>query len=561
MAAYRTLLGRAPTEVEASELVAALLRGDSPAWLLGRLRYGNEGRVRTVDIPGLLPRYLAQRASRMRGFGPLVAWAMAVVRLPASLRYFRAVRVGDLDRNAHLTAALGDVRDTLVDLAQRVADLPEALAAMSARLSGLNSAIDADRASIASIVEDVASTVAASESLHTQVEAVAAQVDAVAAQVDASHGDIGRLVARATGTEAAIEDHAAHLAGQQSTLGQLAERVAFAAAAIESLRTRLDAAAAQGDASRGDIGSLVARAVGAEAAIGGLAAHLAGQQSTLGQLAERGLRTESALIALEPGLAAMESRLAALEPKLRSILPPDLGTTYEVAGPALVAPAIARRIPGPPVTAASLSPDERYALFEDVFYDSNVVLEKQRVYIGEIERALPSRLPFLDLGCGRGEFLSILREAGIDALGIDINSASLRTAREHGLRVVEDEVVAFLESDRSTYCGASLLQVAEHLTAAQFERTLALVAERLAPGALLIVETPNPLSPFALAHFHTDPTHVTPLPPERVRFAIEAAGFCDTRTLFQGRIPPDQFAGPDPRAYYMDYAVTARRVP
>jgi len=67
------------------------------------------------------------------------------------------------------------------------------------------------------------------------------------------------------------------------------------------------------------------------------------------------------------------------------------------------------------------------------------------------------------------------------------------------------------------------------------------------------------LSPFALGTFHTDPTHVNPIPPERMRYAIEAAGFERTLTLFQARIPEGQFAGPDPRAYYADYAIVGYR--
>jgi O-antigen chain-terminating methyltransferase len=104
-----------------------------------------------------------------------------------------------------------------------------------------------------------------------------------------------------------------------------------------------------------------------------------------------------------------------------------------------------------------------------------------------------------------------------------------------------------------------VLQVAEHLTREQIERMLTLLAARLAPGAVLFVETSNPLSAFALAVFHTDPTHVVPLPPEAMRYLVEAASFERTPTLFQARIPGDQFAGPDPRAYYADYAIIAWR--
>jgi O-antigen chain-terminating methyltransferase len=198
-------------------------------------------------------------------------------------------------------------------------------------------------------------------------------------------------------------------------------------------------------------------------------------------------------------------------------------------------------------------------MFETVFYESPAVAGKQRVYLPYLDLELGARFPFLDLGCGRGEFLRILAGAGLRATGVDVNPSSFPALRADGFDVVEADLLAFLERDRGTYAGISLLQVAEHLTREQLERVLAGVAQRLAPGGIFILETPNPLSPFALGVFHTDPTHVQPLPPEAARYAIEAAGLERTRTLYQARIPRDQFAGPDPRSYYADYAILAWR--
>src|SRR5207247_2228097 len=165
----------------------------------------------------------------------------------------------------------------------------------------------------------------------------------------------------------------------------------------------------------------------------------------------------------------------------------------------------------------------RYALFEALFYESPRVSDKQRIYLSYLDHDLSKRWPFLDLGCGRGEFLRILRGEGIQAVGVDINSTVIVPLRQEAFNVFEQDLLNFLETDRGTYSGASLLQVAEHLRHDEMERVIALVADRLAPGAPFILETPNPLSPFALAVFHTDPTHITPLPPERVRYQIEAA--------------------------------------
>ena len=245
--------------------------------------------------------------------------------------------------------------------------------------------------------------------------------------------------------------------------------------------------------------------------------------------------------------------------RVDAIHPPPLSATLEMVGSPLADIARERAEIPPDAALDSLSPHKRYSLFESVFYDSATVAAKQRIYLDYVDRARALESGFIDLGCGRGELLHILRAAGIESVGVDINPEGLGQLRGEGFDVIEQDIVDYLESEQRVFGGAALLQVAEHLTASQLERVLTLVAKRLVPGAVLIVETPNPLSPFALGTFHTDPTHVDPIPPERMRYAIEAAGFERTLTLFQARIPEGQFAGPDPRAYYADYAIVGYR--
>lgn len=302
-------------------------------------------------------------------------------------------------------------------------------------------------------------------------------------------------------------------------------------AALDALRARVD------DAARVD-----------EARTGRSAA-LEAQVSTLREEVNRG----------RVDVQELSARLAEFGAKLDAIFPPALGDTLEIAGAPLVPVARERSGIAPQTPLASLSRATRYAMFETVFYESKAVAHKQRVYVPYLDRELAEQFPFLDLGCGRGEFLRILAGEGIKGIGVDVNPTSFPALRAEGFEVVEQDLLAFLESDRGTYAGASLLQVAEHLTETQIERMLGLILPRIAPGGIFILETPNPLSPFALAVFHSDPTHVAPLPPEAMRYAVEAAGFERTRTLFQARIPPNQFAGPDPRAYYGDYAILAWR--
>jgi O-antigen chain-terminating methyltransferase len=231
----------------------------------------------------------------------------------------------------------------------------------------------------------------------------------------------------------------------------------------------------------------------------------------------------------------------------------------EVPGEPLAARARTRIGIGDEVAIAALPADDRYALFESVFYEAPVVAQKQRIYLRYVDRDLSRRAPFLDLGCGRGEFLRILRGDGVPAAGVDINARNVAALRAEAFDVAQDDLVTFLEADPRRFSGAALLQVAEHLPRARLERALELLAAKLLPGGVLIVETPNPLSPFALGAFHGDPTHVAPIPPEALRYFVEAAGFERSSTLFQARVASDQLVGPDARCYYGDYAIIAYR--
>jgi len=331
--------------------------------------------------------------------------------------------------------------------------------------------------------------------------------------------------------------------------------------AIEGLitleRARSDRAARNREATiRDDVASVrreIARSIDA---LRGTARERLDEYARLGEQHEELLKI---IERLQRDLAYVGEVAHQTKSALDRLLPPPLGDTLEVTGTPIVDPAL--RKCGTPVSVPTsrLTTHERYALFEAAFYDSTIVAAKQRVYVPYLERELARRLPFLDLGCGRGEFLRILRDEGIASVGVDRNPVGLAALRADGFTVVECDLVEFLETDGRMYAGASALQVAEHLAPERLDRMLALVAQRLAPGAPLIVETPNPLSPFALARFHSDPTHVVPLPPERLRFSVEEAGFERSRTLFQARAPGDPHAGPDPCAYYMDYAIIAYR--
>ncbi len=155
---------------------------------------------------------------------------------------------------------------------------------------------------------------------------------------------------------------------------------------------------------------------------------------------------------------------------------------------------------------------------------------------------LEGRGPVLDLGCGRGELLGLLREQGIEATGVEADPALAGAARRRGLRVVEGDVLEVLLrlGDASTGAVAAI-HLLEHLPAGRLLKVLAEVRRVLEPGGVVLAECPNPGSLRVGAdEFWSDPTHVRPLPPRLLELFFNASGFEVSEPRFMRAFPEDQ---------------------
>ncbi len=133
----------------------------------------------------------------------------------------------------------------------------------------------------------------------------------------------------------------------------------------------------------------------------------------------------------------------------------------------------------------------------------------------------------LDLGCGRGELLEVLREAGISARGVDRHDESLALCAAKGLAVENGDLFEYLDSlPDSSLGGVICVQVVEHLPPERLPDLARLIHAKLRPDRLVAIETPNPgcLAIFA-SHFYRDPTHRHPIPDALLTFYLEEAGF------------------------------------
>jgi O-antigen chain-terminating methyltransferase len=177
-----------------------------------------------------------------------------------------------------------------------------------------------------------------------------------------------------------------------------------------------------------------------------------------------------------------------------------------------------------------------YRAFEDRYRgDRGVIRQRLLAYAPFLAplATLAPRPAALDLGCGRGEWLELLGEQGLQARGVDLDAGMLAACVERGLQVEQTDAVAALRAcaDNSLAL-VSAFHLVEHIPFAVLQTLIDEALRALQPGGLLIMETPNPenLSVGATS-FYLDPSHEKPLPPALLGFLADYAGFGRQRTV------------------------------
>lgn len=150
--------------------------------------------------------------------------------------------------------------------------------------------------------------------------------------------------------------------------------------------------------------------------------------------------------------------------------------------------------------------------------------------------------PVLDIGFGRGEFLELLRDLGVDAMGIEADPVLVEAARTRGLRAEVGRAVEYLrELDDEGLGGLVMIQVIEHLSPQHVIDVVRIAAEKVRPGGRVVVETVNPTSLYTFAHaFWVDPDHVRPVHPTFLGFMFTEAGFASVERVDRSPVPPDE---------------------
>jgi SAM-dependent methyltransferase len=244
-------------------------------------------------------------------------------------------------------------------------------------------------------------------------------------------------------------------------------------------------------------------------------------------LAARERRMQAAMAALGAGQDELRTSVAAAH---QAIL--DLSRRFRAAAPASVGAA-----PTAPNTESGVDPiTHRYVGFEDLFRGSP---ETIRAAVEDYVPIFEGRTDVLDIGCGRGEFLSLLAGRGVSARGIDVNAAMADLCREKGLDAIGGDALSYLRSlGDGSLGGLFSAQVVEHLEPGYLTNLLAAAFEKLRPGAPIVLETINPSCWFAFFESYIrDLTHVRPLHPDTLRFLLVASGFQQVEIRFRAPYP------------------------
>lgn len=174
--------------------------------------------------------------------------------------------------------------------------------------------------------------------------------------------------------------------------------------------------------------------------------------------------------------------------------------------------------------------DDFYIGFEDKFRGSEEqIKEKVKIYPEIVKKTGLDfkKYPVIDIGCGRGELLDAFTKNHIRAIGVDINISMIDRAKKRGHEAFQADAIEYLRGQKANSIGAITgMHLVEHIP---FEQLISLFRDCyrvLTPGGIVAFETPNPENLMVgIYSFYMDPSHLHPLPPPLLGFALESVGF------------------------------------
>lgn len=212
--------------------------------------------------------------------------------------------------------------------------------------------------------------------------------------------------------------------------------------------------------------------------------------------------------------------------------------------------------------------DKFYLEFENQFRGDQKTIRQRSIFYAELlkrQKIRYSIYPILDVGCGRGEFLEILKEYGFSSSGIDMNKDMVKEAKRKGLDASYSDAVTHLKKGGFRKYGAITgFHIIEHIPFEELITMFRAAYRSLHKNGIVVFETPNPENiSVGSCNFYIDPSHLNPLPPALVEYTLKSVGFAEVEILYRNEANPKRKHYKDPmleelsnRLYGpLDYAV------
>ena len=469
--AYLTLLRRPADVAERERFLTALRSGQlDKVEVLGKIRFSEEGRRQSVHVDGLLLPYKLHQWRRVRGIGRVLAFAMAIVKLPRMVMHLQV-----------LDNAVAMHSQNHGQLINRIDD------ALEAQFSEIDKEFGSVRAELLQTTEVRAATL---NKIADELQMHRAELAAYRADNVRNAEAIAKLIeAQATAVSMVERELHAYQADRAAYEGSLQQRLSTHETSVSRLNDALQLHKSEQDqhnhASRQRMDVLDS-----------VRANLEGEIT----------HNRRSILDIQRRLMMFLDRAAAMTPEVGQRFPTD--GDQEVNS----------------ILNAS------YVSFEDRFRGEREDIKARAApYLDALSSAGidPAKGVVLDLGCGRGEWLELLAEHGYPCCGVDQNSAMLEESRASGLDVVEADVIDYLRGLKDDSLAAiTSMHLVEHLPHNVLIRLLDEAMRVLQPGGMLILETPNPENlTVGACWFYLDPTHRNPIPPDLLQWTVQERGF------------------------------------
>jgi ubiquinone/menaquinone biosynthesis C-methylase UbiE len=158
------------------------------------------------------------------------------------------------------------------------------------------------------------------------------------------------------------------------------------------------------------------------------------------------------------------------------------------------------------------------------FAGTEELTEKVQARFIKYFRDSPGKI--LEVGCGKGVMLCMLKEKGIRAYGIDLSETTVKYCQQKGLEAIYCDLLSHLRSlDNCSLGGIFCAHVIEHLQPSEAIEFLRQACRVLMPKSKLVLITPNAKDLRTTERFWLDVTHVRLYPGKLLCELLRREGF------------------------------------